>query len=249
MEVLNRVIRQIRKEEAVNFTRSLIKIPSVIGNEQAIGDYLSKELIKLGVSVESVEAKKGRPNVISHVKGKTDDVGLILVGHIDTVPVGEGAGEAWEVDPFDGDSRDGFIHGLGSSDMKGGIASILLALKAIVSLKVKLKKGLTIIFCVDEEGGSIDGMKYIGERKLIKGALAIEAEPTDMCVQGWFKGRTWYEIEVRGKAAHSSSPAKGINAIHHMVEIIHKIRNDGFEYEKHPLVGDCTISFGTIDWR
>jgi len=247
MEVLNRVMHGIQEGEAVNFTRSLIEIPSIIGDEQAIADYLSRELNKLGISAESIEAKRGRPNVISHIKGQTDDVGLILVGHTDTVPVGVGTGEAWEMDPFDGDVRNGLIYGLGSSDMKGGIASIFLAVKAILSSNVKLKKGVTVVFCVDEEGGSIDGMKYIGERKLVKGALAMEAEPTGMCVQGWFKGRTWYEIEARGKSAHSSSPTKGINAIHHMVDIIHKIKNDGFEYEKHPLVGDCTISFGTIE--
>jgi succinyl-diaminopimelate desuccinylase len=247
MEVLNRAMRKIQEDEAVNFTRSLIAIPSIIGDEQAIADYLSGELAKLGIPVECVEAKRGRPNLISHIKGQSEDIGLILVGHTDTVPVGKGAGEAWEVDPFNGDVRNGFIYGLGASDMKGGIASIFLAVKAIVSSKIKLKKGVTVVFCVDEEGGSIEGMKYIGERKLVKGTLGIEAEPTGMCVQGWFKGRTWYEIEVRGKAAHSSSPTKGINAIHHMVDIIHKIRNDGFTYEKHPLVGDCTISFGTIE--
>jgi len=154
-------MRGIHEDEAVRFTRSLIEIPSIIGDEQAIGEFLSKELVKLGISVECVEAKRGRPNVISHIKGQTGDVGLILVGHTDTVPVGVGAGEAWEMDPFDGDVRNGLIYGLGASDMKGGIASIFLAVKAIVSSKVKLKKGVTTIFCVDEEGGSIDGMKYI----------------------------------------------------------------------------------------
>lgn len=247
MELLNRVIRGIQEDEAFNFTRSLIAIPSIIGDEQAIAGYLSAELAKLGIPVDHVEAKSGRPNLISRIKGQVEDVGLILVGHTDTVPVGKGAGEAWEVDPFDGGVRNGFIYGLGASDMKGGITSIFLAVKAIVSSKIELKKGVTVVFCVDEEGGSIDGMKYMGEKKLVKGTLAIEAEPTGMCVQGWFKGRTWFEIEVKGKAAHSSSPTKGINAIHHMVDIIHKIRNDGFEYEKHPLVGDCTISFGTIE--
>jgi len=247
MGVLNVALRQIRESEAIDFTRSLIKIPSVVGNEKAIGDYLSGELNALGLSVDRIESKKGRPNIVSHLEGQTNDLGLILVGHTDTVPVGQGGGESWEVDPFDGDFRNGFIYGLGSSDMKGGIASIFLAVKAILNAKVKLERRLTLVFCVDEESGSIDGMKYIGERKLVKGNLAIEAEPTGMSVQGWFKGRTWYEIEARGKSAHSSSPTRGINAVHHMVDIIHKIRNDGFEYEKHPLVGDCTISFGTIE--
>lgn len=247
MELLHQVISQIKKDEAIDLTRSLIKIPSIVGDEKAIGNYLSRELAELGLSVECIEAKEGRANVISHIKGQTENVGLILVGHTDTVPIGQGTSESWEVDAFEGDLRKDWIYGLGSSDMKGGIVSILLAVKAVLNAKVKLKRGLTIIFCVDEEAGSIEGMKYIGERKLVKGSLAMAAEPTNMCVQGWFKGRTWYEIEVRGKAAHSSSPGRGINAIHHMVDIIHRIKSVGFKYKKDELVGDCTISFGTIE--
>jgi succinyl-diaminopimelate desuccinylase len=247
MELFNQVFSKIQEKEAIDLTRSLVKIRSIIGDEQNIGDYLSKELVKLGLSTEIIEAKKRRPNIISHIKGETDDVGLILVGHTDTVPIGEGAGESWKVDPFDGDLRDGLIRGLGSSDMKGGITSILLAVKAVTSTKVRFRKGLTIVFCVDEEGGSIDGLKYISEKKLIKGPLAIEPEPTNMCLQGWFKGRTWYNIEVKGKAAHSSAPSKGINAILNMLDILQKIKNVGFEYKKHELVGDCTINVGTIE--
>jgi acetylornithine deacetylase/succinyl-diaminopimelate desuccinylase family protein len=247
LEMEERVMRHIQENEALDLTRSLIKIHSDTGSEKAIGIFLSKELTNMGIPVQYAEAKEGRPNVISHVGGETADAGLILVGHIDTVPVSQEDSKLWDLDPFDGALRNGCIYGLGASDMKGGIASILLAVKAVLNARVKLKKGLTIIFCVDEERGSTEGMRYISEKRLIKGNLAMEAEPTDMCFQGWFKGRTWYEIETRGKAAHTSNPAMGVNAIHHMAEIINKIKNSGFNYEKHQYLGDYSINFGTIE--
>ncbi len=246
MELIDRVISQFQENEAIELTRALIRIPSIFGDEGAMADYLSQELIKLRLPVECIEAKKGRPNLISSIKGQTDDVGLILVGHIDTVPPDQGSDEPWGFDPFGGELRNGCIYGLGSADMKGGIAAILSAFKAVLNAEVKLKKGLTIVFCADEEGGSIEGMKYIAERKMVKGSLAMAADTTNMCIQGWFKGRTIYEIETRGKTAHPSNPTKGINAINHMADIIHKINHVGFPHAKHEFLGGCTINFGSV---
>jgi acetylornithine deacetylase/succinyl-diaminopimelate desuccinylase family protein len=247
MGLIEKAISRFQEKQAIDLTCSLIEIPSIVGNEGKIGEYLGEGLSKLGVSVEYVEAQKGRPNVIGRLKGQTEEGGLILVGHMDTVPPDQGSGEPWKSDPFKAELRNNRLYGLGSGDMKGGIAAIVVAVKTVLAAKATLKRDLTVIFCVDEEAGSIAGMKYIAERNLAKGNVAIAAEPTDMCLQGWFKGRTWYEIEVKGKTAHCSKPERGINSIHHMVDIIHKIRKIGFKYRKHDLLGDCTTSFGTIE--
>ena len=244
LEIVN---EHIKKDDAINIIRTLINIPSMTGKEKAIAEYLGRELLKSGLSIEYVEGQEGRPNVIACIEGQCDKKGLILVGHIDTVPVAQTLENSWETDPFEGEIRNDRIYGLGSSDMKGGIASILLAVKAILNVTKKLNKKLTIIFCVDEERGSREGMKYLCKSRRFRGDLAIAAEPTNMNVQGWFKGRTWYEIETRGKAVHSSNPAKGVNAIHNMVDIIYKIKKDGFQFGNHNFLGNCSLNFGSIE--
>jgi succinyl-diaminopimelate desuccinylase len=131
--------------------------------------------------------------------------------------------------------------------MKGGIASILLALKAVLCETNEFNRGLTILFVSDEEAGCAEGMKYVTEKKKFSGQLVMTAEPTDLHIQGWFKGRAYYELETRGKAAHSSNPTLGVNAIHHMVDIIAKIKETGFTYETHKFLGRPVVNFSTIE--
>jgi succinyl-diaminopimelate desuccinylase len=130
--------------------------------------------------------------------------------------------------------------------MKSGIAAILMAVKSVLKSGIKLRKGLTVALCSDEEPGSAEGMKYIAEKKLIHGNLAMAADTNNACIQGWFKGRAIYEISTKGKSAHPSNPAKGVNAVHHMGDLVYKINHQGFPHQKHEFLGNCTLNFGFI---
>jgi succinyl-diaminopimelate desuccinylase len=246
MKHIEKAMQNFKEQHVIDLTCSLIEIPSVVKNEKAISDYLYRELTAMGLSVEIIEAAEKRPNLVARLKGETEDNGMILVGHMDTVPPDQGSGEPWKSDPFKAVLKDSRIYGLGATDMKGGIAAIIVALKTLIDASVKFRKSLILIFCVDEENGSIEGMKHMAENNIFKGTLAMSADTTNMCLQGWFKGRTIYEIQTKGKTAHPSNPSKGINAINSMVDLIHMINRRGFKHEKHDLLGGCTVTFGSI---
>ena len=124
-------------------TKKLIKIPSWVGSDssekeigQFIFDYL-KEISWLKVQKQMINGK--RFNVLAL---GSDSPEILITGHLDTVrPT-----SAWKIDPFKPLAKKGRIYGLGSSDMKGGLATILSALK-----KVKSNKKIMLLFYCDEE--------------------------------------------------------------------------------------------------
>jgi acetylornithine deacetylase len=107
-----------------------------------------------------------RPNVTGVLWGEDRERQVMIYSHIDTVPIGNP--DAWTVDPFGGEVKDGRIWGRGSGDNKSGIAGSLFALEALRACGIKLKKTVALSSCVDEEYGGGDGalamcLKYPSE--------------------------------------------------------------------------------------
>ena len=102
--------------------------------------------VQLGLEIEIQEVSPGRHNVLARLGAAGARPHLILNGHTDTVPAGGG----WTRDPR-GELAAGTLYGRGSSDMKGGIASMIAAVEAIVRSGVRLNGSLTIAAVMDEE--------------------------------------------------------------------------------------------------
>jgi succinyl-diaminopimelate desuccinylase len=124
------------------------------------------------------------------------------------------AGAGWTVDPFKGDIVDGKIYGRGSSDMKGGIASVLTAVKALHDSDISLS------LTPDEETGGALGAAYVVKNRLITTEMAVLPEPTGLkTMYNACKGALWVEVTVPGKAGHPSVKGYGDNAFDKMVKI------------------------------
>lgn len=236
--------KQISEAELVDLTRLLIRVPSVSGSANSIADALASELQARGLSPTIAGPGPEWRNVVARVAGMDGSIRLLFSGHLDTVPVGV---DSWRHDPFEAAVVDGCIFGRGAVDMKGGIAAIVSGAAAVARLGVKLREGFNLAFTSDEELGSIRGMKYLCEQDLVEGKVGIAAEPTSLEVQGWFKGRARYEIRTVGKAAHSSNPSKGINAIVHLSELVTRINRGELGQRKHPILGPTTVNIGIIE--
>ncbi|MFB3897363.1 MAG: M20/M25/M40 family metallo-hydrolase, partial [bacterium] len=130
MKVLvSKLHQQIKKEEKslVKFLRDLVAIPSLSGQEKKVAERIKQEMLRVGFDKAWLD-KMG--NVIGQIgTGKTK---LLLDAHIDTVGVANRA--AWKFDPFKGNVKKGIIYGLGSSDNKGAIASMVYAGKLVKQL-------------------------------------------------------------------------------------------------------------------
>ncbi|CAK0781415.1 acetylornithine deacetylase [Gammaproteobacteria bacterium] len=140
--------------------------------------------------------------------------GLVLAGHTDTVPYDEAL---WHSDPFTLSERDGRLHGLGVTDMKGFFA---LVLEAIQGLDLKnLHHPLTVLATADEES-SMCGARTLVQAHRSLGRYAVIGEPTGLRPVRLHKGIGMESVRILGQSGHSSDPALGRNALEGMVRVL-----------------------------
>jgi|TARA_B100001971_G_C18266378_1_gene593022 acetylornithine deacetylase ArgE len=209
--------------------------------EMPLAKWIRDFLMDLSVDVELQEVEKDRANVIAKI-GEGAGPGLILSGHIDTVLAGDPA--LWSVSgPFEPVVRDGRVYGRGASDMKGPCASMIQAAKEI--RKEGLKRQLTLVFTAGEDTGGWFVDRVLKEGKVTKeeARFGVVGEPTMLKVGRTHKGYAYASLVVNGKAAHSSRPETGINAITRGAEVLRGISElqDELNGSPHPLMGPSTI--------
>jgi succinyl-diaminopimelate desuccinylase len=157
------------------------------------------------------EVVRGKPRyvVIARI-GDPDRVLIHFNGHYDVVSGGPG----WRVtEPFKPEVIDGKVFGRGSSDMKGGIASIALSMIALLKPIETMGYGAEVFLVPDEEIGGETGTQYIVESNMVRGRYIIIAEPTGLeRIYIGQKGRIRGLITVKGRTAHGAAPWLGVNA-------------------------------------
>jgi acetylornithine deacetylase len=200
-----------------------------------------------GLDSELDEVAPGRPNLHAGMAGG-DAPGLLLLGHSDVVPLGEG----WTPGLAPGTVRDGRLFGRGSADMLGGLAAAVEAMAAIRRSGHRLHGPVELATVVDEEENGL------GIRHLLRSARAgqrwagcVVVEPTDLQTIIAARGAMYVRIRLHGRAAHSGRPSDGISAIYGAAEVIGEIErwNARLADDAHPLselVGPATWSVGTV---
>jgi len=239
--------------ELVDLTREMVRIPSENppGDEREISELVAHKMKALGFEVELVEPKAKRVNTLATLRGSGGGRSFLFNGHYDTVPVGNR--EFWSVDPFDSLVKDGRIYGRGSGDEKGAIASMIIAAKALDQAGVRLKGSLLIHAVADEETGSTYGTRHLVEngyetKDKVDMAIVGEASVYDnrIYARTAVRGLQWLKIVVKGKAAHSSRPKNGVNAVLNMCKILLALNEHKFSFKPHHLLPEPTIAPGTI---
>ena len=214
--------------ELFRLTRELIDIPSVTGNEAAVGNFLSEQLEGLGYRVERQELVQGRFNVIA----KTEEPPRVVFStHMDTVP------------PFITSSEDDeFIHGRGSCDAKGIMAAQIFAAQR---LRAEGVNDVGLLFTVDEELGSA-GAQLANDHPLARECrYLINGEPTDSRLAIGTKGSVRVVITAEGRAAHSAYPEAGESAIEKLLDILQNIR--AAEWPEDSFFGTTTCNIGVLN--
>lgn len=214
----------------VSLTSKMIEIPTVNPpgeNYEKMVSFLEKECRSLGFKTKrhltpkivlddyGIKGGSKRINLVADWKSGASDKTLHIASHYDVVP----ATDKWTTDPFKAVIKGNRIYGRGSEDMKGNIASILFALKAIKALGLRPKISLQLSFSPDEEIGGMTGLGYLVKKNLVKADYAMSEGCCGESVSIGNKGVLWAEITVRGKAAHASLPHRGVNAFERMTEL------------------------------
>jgi succinyl-diaminopimelate desuccinylase len=203
------------RDAIIKLCSDLVKIPSENppGDVSEVAGFVKDQLSQSGARVETYEPEKGRVNLVVRLGPADRGHGLILNGHIDVVPAGDHS--RWTIGPYSGEVRDGYIHGRGATDMKGGLTGIIAATELISRHQERLKGQLILTAVCDEETiGKLGTMWLMNEEK-VSGDYCIVAEPTgNRLIDVGQKGAFWLRIRCKGKPAHGSlSPYMGTSAI------------------------------------
>ncbi|RGY94978.1 M20 family metallopeptidase [Clostridium sp. AM58-1XD] len=230
--------------EVIRLTRELVKIESSNPGvyEGAVGEFVFRWFEALGVSVWKEEVLPGRFNIMAKIQGEIHDPALVYICHMDTVPIGEG----WSRAPLDGEIDGGRMYGRGACDMKSGLAAGMMAFKHIAGSGKTLQHDFIFAATVDEEDVMLGAEKVIHSKIVTERSWVLDAEPTEGKIKVAHKGKTWFILTVRGKAAHASIPFTGVDAVAAMSEIAVEIKRKIAECTPHEELGRCSAVFGTI---
>ncbi|MCW2822964.1 MAG: succinyldiaminopimelate desuccinylase [Marmoricola sp.] len=211
--------------DVVALTESVVDIESVSRNEKALADAIEQAL----AGVAHLEVTRIGHSLVARTNlGRPERV--VIAGHIDTVPLNRNL-------PVrnDGDH----LHGLGTCDMKGGVA---VALRLAQTLP-EPNRDVTFVFYEAEEIDDVhNGLGIVARERpdLVTGDFAILMEPSDAVVEAGCQGTLRVEVTARGERAHSARSWRGSNAIHAAGEILRRLGEydarkpviDGLEYHE-----------------
>ena len=238
---------KIKEEEITNLAQELIKIPSdETAGEKEVCEYLESFLKSLGMKVRLQEVLPNRPNIIAEVIGDEGGKSIMFNGHVDTVPIGDI--KKWSIDPYSAIIKDNKLFGRGSTDMKGSIASMIIAIKFIMNNVKKINGKIIFTGVMAEETTGLGTQKIVKEH--IKADMAVVGEPSDEKIYRAHKGTIWFNLFTYGKLEHSSeSNSKSNNAIINMMKLLMEINEIGKELEtiENNLVGHPSINVGLIN--
>lgn len=214
--------------DAVTFTRQLVDIESITGNEAPVGNYLYGELCRIGYQTRKIPVEGDRFNVYA-TSSEQPNPTIVFSTHMDTVP------------PFIPSSEDAeHIYGRGSCDAKGIIAAQVAASERL------RREGIHVglLFVAGEERDSL-GAKVANDHAASNCRFLINGEPTENRIALASKGTLRVEITARGRMAHSAYPELGDSAIDKLIPALTRLH--AMKLPLNPEVGPCTLNIGLIE--
>jgi putative selenium metabolism hydrolase len=205
-EKINSLSHKYRDYTAQNLSK-LIQIKSTSMYEKDVQIELKRQMEEAGFDEVRID---GLGNVIGRIgNGKRI---LAIDGHMDTVDVGNPAN--WSFDPFSGEIKDGFVHGRGTVDQKGGPAAAVTSGRILKELGFNRDLTVLVVGSVMEE--DCDGLcwKYLVEEENVRPDFAISTEPTNLNIYRGHRGRMEILVRFKGLSCHGSAPERGKNAIY-----------------------------------
>ena len=232
MKIFENILQKSKsyQKDLLNLLRKFISIPSFSGEEEKFAKMFQYELESVGFDNVFIDSLG---NVIGTIgKGSFH---IAYDGHMDTVDIGNP--DRWEVDPFTGEVKGGYIYGRGSTDQKGGLASAIYASKILKEMRLTDEFKITVIGSVLEETREGVSWQYIIEEGGIKPDFIVLTEPTNLEIKRGHLGRTEIEIEVKGISAHGSMPEMGRNAIEESIPVLKELLFLRDSLPSHPVLG------------
>ncbi|HVT27189.1 MAG TPA: M20 family metallopeptidase, partial [Lacipirellulaceae bacterium] len=263
------LLRRLVQIPSVNPMAGRVEGPHV--GEARLTAFLQQQCESLGLPWLRQRVHPGRDNLLALLRGNpsVEDGGQFLLWdvHQDTVPV-----DGMTIDPFGGEIRDGRLYGRGACDVKGAMAAILTAISRLASANQASHAGPTVViaFTVNEECGFTGAQTLCNlwrsdrtePADIVPGKIsaedlfprapdaAIVAEPTDLQVVVAHQGVARWQCRTTGRAAHTSRPDAGINAVYGMAQVVQAIEQYHAKLQRtgpdHPLCGRPSVCVSTF---
>lgn len=256
-ELRKRILNSIKEKDCVQLLKELIPAgqpeaedpldPDMPGaREEGFSRFVAAKLREMGFEVTMPAGCEGRPNVVGVIKGTEGKPTLILNDHLDTYPAGDH--QEWNMtgfNPYNPTVVGRRLYGRGTSDTRGNMVCLLIALRNLLKMGMKFKGDLICAFTVDEEKNGFAGSRFLLEEKGITADYSITAEPTSwtsvkdkgIWIAVAHSGHCLMEIEVKTTQSHIWRPDVGINAISKMGKIVAALEKMNFTHKAPKIYG------------
>jgi putative selenium metabolism hydrolase len=241
--VLNRdriaALAQAYEGEMVSFLRDLVAIPAESGHERPVIERLRREMEKVGFD-------EIRTDPFGNLLGRIGSGKKIIMMDAHTDAVGVGDPKEWAWDPYKGKVEDGFVYGRASGDQRGGMASLVYAVKIIKELGLLGDYTLYVVGSVQEEDCEGMAWLYILKEDGIPADCVVLTEPTNLQVYRGQRGRMEIEVNFRGRSCHASAPERGDNPIYKMTPLVREVEALNARLRDDAFLGKGTIAVTDI---
>jgi len=241
-------------KETTQMLSELIQIDTTNppGNEDKAIEYLQEKLAREGIASEVFEKERGRANLIARLQGKRPGKRLLLLSHVDVVPVPDP--KKWTYPPFSGAIAEGYVWGRGALDMKNITAVHYTVFSLFKRMNIDFAGELIFAATADEEKGSNYGAEWLAKTHPEKlradwcltegGGMPLQIGPkTFYTIESVEKGLWWFKVRVKGASGHGSLPHPD-NALAKAAYIIDRVSNYTFPKRIAPAVREFILKAG-----
>jgi acetylornithine deacetylase/succinyl-diaminopimelate desuccinylase-like protein len=216
----------------------LVRVDTSHGGETKLLEPVLARLKQAGIAGEIVESAPGRGNLVARIKGTGAKKPLLLLAHVDVVPI---EGQPWTTQPFTPTEKEGYLYGRGVNDDKSMAASILVVALELATRDPKPSRDVIIALTAGEETGGGAGVRYLLEkrRELLDAEIALNEGGNVMLASDLSHVRSVgigvaektfqsYRLVVQGKGGHSSTPAPELDAVTTLARALVKVGDHTF---------------------
>lgn len=229
--------------DMILFAQRLVKTPSISAQEGTLVQLLLDHLDALGFPDVRVDAMGNVIVTLGNGNGPT----LLYDTPIDTATVTDP--EQWVYPPHEGVIADGALHGLGATDAKGALASVIYGVRQLLPYQDQMNGRLVLAFVVQEEPCEGLAIRHVIEEVGVQPDYVLLGKPTNLHVSRGQRGRVMFRVTVDGEASHGSQPERGQNAIYAAARLVFAAQLLAGDLPNDSLLGPGTIAVTGIESR
>lgn len=235
----------IEELDPAELARQLIRVDTTSpgGTDSKAATLLVDWAQAYGLEADLQTLSGHQANAVVRFKGAGIGPGLLLCGHLDTVPVQQ---DEWRHDPFGAVVEEGRVYGRGSADMKSGLASMLVSLAALKRAGIRFSGDIVFAAFAGEVADWAGSRHFLATGGMQNIAWMVVGEPTNLDLVVAHRGVLWLKMDVLGRASHGSVPHLGRNAVTKAAGIIQALENFSLDAPPHPLLPPPSITVSMV---